>query len=234
MNVIGECKRTWRRLGVPAEAAAEMAAELEDDLAKAAAEGREPEEYVGADARLFAREWASARGLVRARLRLVTTIGAAVVGALPGAAFALFAAYGLSSPAIGDMFGSPVRVGENAYQNYFEAPVWLILPLYVLGALFACGGALAGASAVLAWRLDPIRASTRRLLVAALPLGTGAAVAATILFASTQRFGTTASVVLADAFVAVAVFALFVGGARVLAVGRWVEGGGEDVLQSSA
>jgi hypothetical protein len=33
MDVVKKCKRTWRRLGVPAATAAEMASELEADLA---------------------------------------------------------------------------------------------------------------------------------------------------------------------------------------------------------
>jgi uncharacterized integral membrane protein len=47
-----------------------------------------------------------------------------------------------------------------------------------------------------------------------------AAIAATVLFAATQEFGTTASVVFADVFVAGMVFALFVLGVRVSAVRR--------------
>lgn len=181
--------------------------------------GVSPEAYVGPDPTKFAIEWATARG-EQPRPRLATTVGAALLGALPGAGFALFAAYGLSSQAIGDMFGTPVRVGENAYQNYFDAPPWLVVSLYSLGAFFAYAGAVASVGAVLSWKVDPVHARTQRLLTGVLPLGTCAATAATILFAWTQRFGTTASVVLADVAVAMIVFALFVVGVRVLAVRR--------------
>jgi hypothetical protein len=218
MDVVRMCKRTWRRLGVPRSDAAEMLAELDADLVAAAEEGVRPENYVGADPRAFAIEWAEARGLVRPRLRLLSTSAAALAGALPGAGFALFAAYGLSSAAIGDIFGAPVRVGENAYQNYFEPPAWLILGLYALGALFAYAGALASVSGVLRWWLDPARARTQRLLAATLPLGTVSAIAATILFAWTQNFGTSPSVVFADALVAGLAFALFVAGVRLAAL----------------
>jgi len=233
MDVGRTCKRTWRRLGVPRREAAEMLAELDADLAAAAEGGVAPEDYVGADPRAFAIEWAEARGLVRPRLRLLSTSAAALVGALPGAGFALFAAYGLSSQAIGDVFGTPVRVGENAYQNYFEPPAWLILGLYALGALFAYAGALASVSAVLRWWLDPARARTQRLLAATLPLGTLSAIGATILFAWTQNFGTTPSVVLADAFVAGFAFILFVGGIRLAAVRRRVEPGPVTLLPTT-
>jgi hypothetical protein len=233
MDVVRTCKRTWRRLGVPRSEAAEMLAELDADLAAAAAADVRPEDYVGADPRAFAIEWAEARGLVRPRLRLLSVSAAALVGALPGAGFALFAAYGLSSQAIGDIFGTPLRVGENAYQNYFEPPAWLILGLYALGALFAYAGALASVSGVLGWRLDPARAPTQRLLAATLPLGTLSAIGATILFAWSQNFGTTPSVVFADALVAGFVFALFVAGVRVAAVRRQVKPGRVTLLPTT-
>jgi hypothetical protein len=223
MDFVSTCKRTWRRLGVPRRDAAEMLAELDADLVAAAEGGVRPEDYLGADPRAFAIEWAEARGLVRPRLRLLSTSAAALVGALPGAGFALFAAYGLSSEAIGDIFGTPVRVGENAYQNFFEPPAWLILGLYALGALFAYAGALAGVSGMLGWWLDSARARTQRLLAATLPLGTLGAIGATILFAWTQNFGTSPSVVFADALVAGLAFALFVAGIRVAAVRGQVE-----------
>jgi Na+-transporting NADH:ubiquinone oxidoreductase subunit NqrE len=233
MDVVRTCKRTWRRLGVPRREATEMLAELDADLVAAAEGGVRPEDYVGADLRAFAIEWAEARRLVRPRLRLLSTSAAALVGALPGAGFALFAAYGLSSEAIGDIFGTPVRVGENAYQNYFEPPAWLILGLYALGALFAYAGALASVSGVLAWWLDPARARTQRLLGATLPLGTLGAIAATILFAWTQNFGTSPSVVFADALVAGFAFALFVAGVRVAAVRRQVKPGPVTLLPTT-
>lgn len=225
MDVLRMCKRTWWRLGVPRETAAEMAAELEADLAAAIAGGHSAQDYVGPDPQAFAVEWARARGLAQARLRLATTTVAALLGALPGAVFALFAAYGLSSQAIGDIFGAPVRVGENAYQNRFDAPLWLVLTLYSLGAVFAYAGALASVLALLSWRLDPARARTRKLLALALPFGIGSALAVTVLFAASQSFATTANVVLSDVVVAVVVFSLFVAGLRVLAIRREREEG---------
>jgi hypothetical protein len=62
-----QCRREWRRLGVPDPLAEEMAADLATDLGEAEAEGVSVEEYLGrsaADPRSFAASWASARGIV--------------------------------------------------------------------------------------------------------------------------------------------------------------------------
>jgi hypothetical protein len=62
---VEECRREWKRLGVPDLLADEMAAELEADLAEAEAEGVSAAEIVGeSDPRRFAATWASERGLV--------------------------------------------------------------------------------------------------------------------------------------------------------------------------
>lgn len=69
---IEECRREWKRLGVPAAVAEEMAAELQADLAEAAADDVPAEELLGAgahDARGFAASWASERGVVPAARR---------------------------------------------------------------------------------------------------------------------------------------------------------------------
>ena len=72
---VDECRREWKRLGVPDHVAAEMAADLEADLDEAAAEGVSAEEVLGSgafDARSFASAWAAERGVVgRSRRRLV-------------------------------------------------------------------------------------------------------------------------------------------------------------------
>jgi hypothetical protein len=66
---VEECRREWKRLGVPDPVANEMAADLEADLAEAAADGVSPEAVLGTaafDPRSFAASWAAERGLVRA------------------------------------------------------------------------------------------------------------------------------------------------------------------------
>jgi hypothetical protein len=64
---VDQCRREWRRLGVPEDVAEEMAADLEADLAEAASEGSSAADVLGAgalDARSFAASWASERGVV--------------------------------------------------------------------------------------------------------------------------------------------------------------------------
>ena len=62
---VEECRREWKRLGVPDLLAEEMATELEADLAEAEADGVSTVEMLGeSDPRRFAAAWASERGLV--------------------------------------------------------------------------------------------------------------------------------------------------------------------------
>jgi hypothetical protein len=194
-----------------------MAAELEADLTAAENDGTSVGAYVGTDLRGFALEWARARGLVRTRLALVSTAFASILGTLPGAFFALFVAYGMSSQAFAEIFGSPEGVGDASVMTY-SPPSWLLLGLYALGAIIAYAGALAAVSAWLSWRLDPARGRTLRYLALGMPLGTAAAVFATIAFAFTQDYSTQRSVVLADAAVAAMVFACGVAVLRLAAV----------------
>ncbi|MHB8593861.1 MAG: hypothetical protein ACYDB3_05925 [Acidimicrobiales bacterium] len=63
---VEECRREWRRLGVPEPVASEMAADLTADLEEAEAEGGSPEDVLGNsafDPRRFAAAWATARGV---------------------------------------------------------------------------------------------------------------------------------------------------------------------------
>jgi hypothetical protein len=65
---VEECRREWKRLGVPDPVADEMAADLAADLREAEAEGVSPEEVLGSgvfDARSFAGAWAAERGVAR-------------------------------------------------------------------------------------------------------------------------------------------------------------------------
>ncbi|HZT84509.1 MAG TPA: PASTA domain-containing protein [Gaiellaceae bacterium] len=62
---VEECRKEWRRLGVPDLLAEEMATDLEADLAEAEADGVSATEMLGeSDPRRFAATWASERGLV--------------------------------------------------------------------------------------------------------------------------------------------------------------------------
>jgi len=93
-SYVEECRREWKRLGVPDLLAEEMATELEADLAEAAAEGVAAAEILGeSDPRRFAAAWASERGLVseepsqansRKRLWILLAVGLVVLGLLLG------------------------------------------------------------------------------------------------------------------------------------------------------
>jgi hypothetical protein len=93
---VEECRREWRRLGVPDLLADEMAADLEADLAEAQTDGVAADEILGeSDPRRFAAAWASERGLVseaapkqksRKRFWIVLAVGLVLVGFLAGVA----------------------------------------------------------------------------------------------------------------------------------------------------
>jgi hypothetical protein len=68
-DFVEECRREWRRLGVPDPVANEMAADLTVDLEEAEAEGGSAEDVLGNsafDPRRFAAAWAAARGVTSA------------------------------------------------------------------------------------------------------------------------------------------------------------------------
>ena len=84
---VDECRREWRRLGVPDAVASEMADDLAADLEEAAAEGASAEDVLGsssADPHSFAAAWAAERGVAgrapRARAHLRRVRAAAAIG----------------------------------------------------------------------------------------------------------------------------------------------------------
>src|SRR5262245_41350973 len=69
-DFVEQCRREWRRLGVPDPLADEMAADLTTDLREAEAEGISAEEFLGSsvfDPSSFAASWAGARGIIPIR-----------------------------------------------------------------------------------------------------------------------------------------------------------------------
>jgi hypothetical protein len=78
---VDECRREWRRLGVPSDVANEMAEELGADLQ----EGTPEEVLVGdaGDARSFARDWAAERGVIPRRRRSRLPAALAVLALIP-------------------------------------------------------------------------------------------------------------------------------------------------------
>jgi len=109
---VEECRREWKRLGVPDPLANEMAADLEADLEEAAAEGASAEEVLGSgafDPRSFAAAWASERGLVRSPRPTPTAAPRRSRAVAVAAAFALIAIVGLML-AVFAVHGSSVKV----------------------------------------------------------------------------------------------------------------------------
>jgi hypothetical protein len=71
-DFVEQCRREWKRLGVPPAVADDMATELAADLEEAAADGVSAEELLGSgasDPRSFAASWAAERGVVPAERR---------------------------------------------------------------------------------------------------------------------------------------------------------------------
>jgi hypothetical protein len=66
-DFVEQCRREWRRLGVPDRQAEEMATDLASDLGEAEADGVSAEELLGQsvfDPPSFAATWAAERGLI--------------------------------------------------------------------------------------------------------------------------------------------------------------------------
>ena len=66
-DFVEQCRREWKRLGVPDPLAEEMAADLASDLGEAEADGVSVEEFLGSsvfDPRSFAASWAGERGMI--------------------------------------------------------------------------------------------------------------------------------------------------------------------------
>jgi len=96
---VEECRREWKRLGVPDLIAEEMATDLGADLEEAEAEGVGAEQLLGggADPRRFAADWAQARGVAtgepevprRPRRLIVAAAAILVIGGTAAAAAVL-------------------------------------------------------------------------------------------------------------------------------------------------
>lgn len=109
---VEECRREWKRLGVPEPVANEMAADLAADLREADAEGVSPEEVLGTsafDPQSFAASWAAERGVVHhprshSRVRRPLLLGALVIALATGVgvvAATLASESGSDAPATG-------------------------------------------------------------------------------------------------------------------------------------
>lgn len=188
-DVLRDCKGKWRRLGVRAEVSAEMAEELQAELIAAAADGVPAMAFVGGDPAGFAHAWASARGVVRGRRRLMRICVGAFVGAMPGALTGLFVAYGVSSTEFARLFQDRTMASGIGDSN-LSLPTWLVLLLYLMSGLLSYLGALAAVSVALRRVDDPERPMTVRRLRLGLPVGGAAGVAVAVWYGSTTGFNT--------------------------------------------
>ena len=120
---VEECRREWKRLGVPDLLAEEMATDLEADLIEAQADGVSASEILGeSDPRRFAASWAEERGLVSEpqpqkksyrRPWIILTVIVAVFLLLGG-----MAAFGLLATTSVDVQASPpVQVRPQPIQS---------------------------------------------------------------------------------------------------------------------
>jgi hypothetical protein len=125
---VEECRREWKRLGVPDPVAGEMAADLAADLEEAAAEGASPEEVLGSgafDPRAFAVVWAAERGVIQQPLPRVRglTRGSRLAAAI--GTFALILAIVGAVLVIVDSSSDPARLALASPVDLPSTAVWV-------------------------------------------------------------------------------------------------------------
>jgi hypothetical protein len=121
-DFVEQCRREWKRLGVPDPLAEEMAADLASDLREAEAEGVSAEELLGSsafDPRSFAASWAAERGIIPA----LPSRGSARRRPLVLVAFTALAAIALIGAALLLLTGQPkVAVVTSGTPPHFVTP----------------------------------------------------------------------------------------------------------------
>lgn len=163
-SVITQCDRTWRRLGVASNEIESMRDQLAADLAEAEGDGVSAEAFVGGDPAGFARAWASARGVIRPRWRIVSTVVMATLGALPGVAVAFALPLAVTSGWLIDMV-DPDNASLNCDVDpicgnpYLNVPDW-VASWYLVALIISVLGSLAAVSAWLRRCADPARRRT--------------------------------------------------------------------------
>ena len=159
-DFVEQCRREWKRLGVPDPLADEMAADLASDLSEAEAEGVSAEELLGTsalDPRAFAASWAAERGIIptpaggRTRRRPLVLVGFTVLAAIALIVSALALLTGqpkvslvavraprahLPSPPAGSLVQP--TVSRHVLHTSVAAPVeWILLFLAIVALGFA-------------------------------------------------------------------------------------------------
>jgi hypothetical protein len=154
-DFVEQCRREWRRLGVPQPVAEEMATELASDLSEAEAEGVSAQEFLGRsalDPPSFAATWAAERGIIpeqpsqtttrRRPVFLMAFTGAAAIALIVAAALLLtgepkltLATSGARPRLLGPL---PPGVGGQVHTTSASTPVeWILLVLAIIALGFA-------------------------------------------------------------------------------------------------
>ena len=154
-DFVEQCRREWRRLGVPDHLAEEMAADLASDLREAEADGISAEELLGrsaADPRSFAASWAAERGIVpepagreNARRRPLVLVAFTAVAAVTVLVAALLLATGEPKVSLGTSGKRPphapaafVLTPARNVQASAAAPIeWILLFVAIAALAFA-------------------------------------------------------------------------------------------------
>jgi hypothetical protein len=153
---VEQCRREWRRLGVPDPLAEEMATDLASDLREAEAEGVSAEELLGSsvfDPPSFAATWAGERGIIpgqpsqgttrRKPVSLVAFTATAAIALIVAAALLLTGEPKLTvrthlsgqPQTLGPL---PPGIGGQVHTTSGSAPVeWIFLILAIIALAFA-------------------------------------------------------------------------------------------------
>jgi hypothetical protein len=153
---VEQCRREWRRLGVPDPLAEEMATDLASDLREAEGEGVSAEELLGTsvfDPPSFAAAWAAERGIIpnqqsqrashRKPVSLVAFTATAAIALIVAAVLLLTGEPKLTlrthvSQAPGLLAPPPPGIGGQVHSTRASAPIeWMLLVLAIVALGFA-------------------------------------------------------------------------------------------------
>jgi hypothetical protein len=150
-DFVEQCRREWRRLGVPDPLAEEMATDLASDLREAEAEGVSAEELLGSsafDPLSFAAAWAAERGIIpvppsqgatRKPVSLIAFTAVATIALIAAAALLLTGEPKLTlrtSRPPHPLGPLPPGIGGQVHQTSASAPVeWILLVLAIRARL---------------------------------------------------------------------------------------------------
>jgi hypothetical protein len=155
-DFVEQCRREWRRLGVPDPLSEEMATDLASDLRDAEAEGVSAEELLGSsafDPPSFAAAWAAERGIIPAppsqdatRRKPVSLVAFTAIAAIALTVAAALLLTGepkltLSTSGTGPthpLAPLPPGVGGQVHATSASTPVeWILLVLAIIALGFA-------------------------------------------------------------------------------------------------